>query len=67
MKKFRNIAIIVLVLIIAVIVTLSITFSVNISPVDKNDKTQIEVVIPSGTTKKGVGKILEEKGLIRSI
>lgn len=66
MKKFRNIAIIVLVLIIAVIITLSIIFSVNISPVDKNDKTQIEVVIPSGTTKKGVGKILEEKGLIRS-
>ena len=61
MKKFRNIAIIVLVLIIAVIITLSIIFSVNISPVDKNDKTQIEVVIPSGTTKKGVGKILEEK------
>lgn len=36
------------------------------SPVDKNDKTVIEVEVKSGTSSSGIGKILKEKDLIRS-
>ncbi len=38
----------------------------NIKAVDKNDDSKIEIVIPQGTSKKEVGNILEEKGLIKS-
>ena len=38
----------------------------NIKAVDKNDDSKIEIVIPQGTSKKEVGNILEENGLIRS-
>ena len=36
------------------------------SPVDKNDKSEIEVVVPSGATSTKIGTILKEKELIRS-
>ena len=36
------------------------------SPVNKNSKAAIEVVIPNGTTAKQIGTILKTKGLIRS-
>ncbi len=53
-------------LVFVTIVVLGITYKVNISPMDKDDKTPIEVVIPEKTSVKEIGKILEEKKLIRS-
>lgn len=41
-------------------------YNYNLTPVDKNDDTKIEVVIPSGTSVKSIGKILEEKDLIKN-
>lgn len=35
-------------------------------PVDSSNNTDIEVVIPSGTSTKNIGKILKEKNLIRN-
>ncbi len=36
------------------------------SPVNKNSKDKIEVIIPAGTTSRQIGTILKEKGLIRN-
>lgn len=66
MKIFRNVAIIFLVLIVVLIVSLCTIYNINIKAVDENDTASVEVVIPSGTTKKKVGDILEEKELIKS-
>lgn len=66
MKLFRNIALTFLVLAIIAVVSVCYVYNVNIKPVDENDKTVIEVLIPNGTSKKKVGEILEEKELIRS-
>ncbi len=66
MKKFRNIAIILVVLVFVTIVTLGIVYKINMSPVDSSDHTPIEVVIPEKTSVKEIGKILKEKDLIRS-
>ena len=66
MKVFRNIAIVLVVLIAVSLTTICITYNIQVSPVDKNDKTEIEIVIPSGATTAKVGEILEEHKLIRS-
>lgn len=54
------------VLVFITIISLGIVYKVNTSPVDSSDKTEIEVIIPEGSTIKDIGKILEEKDLIRS-
>lgn len=41
-------------------------YKYNLTPVDKNDDTKIEIVIPSGTSIKQIGKLLEEKDLIKN-
>ncbi|MBO5375919.1 MAG: endolytic transglycosylase MltG [Bacilli bacterium] len=66
MKLFRNIAITFLVLVIIAIGSVCYIYNTNIKPVDENDNSIIEVLIPSGTSKRKVGEILEEKELIRS-
>ncbi len=66
MKIFRNIAAIILVLLGITILSLCTIYNINIKAVDKNDDSKIEVIIPQGTSKKEVGNILEENGLIRS-
>ena len=48
------------------IVVVCCLFNYNLTPVDKEDTTKIEVVIPSGASVKSIGEILEEKGVIRS-
>lgn len=48
------------------LVSLCVVYNVNIKAVDIDDNTKIEVIIPSGTSKKNVGKILKENDLIRS-
>lgn len=64
MKKFRNIAIIILVLAVVTIVGACSYYNYNLSPVGKSKET-VEVVIPAGTSKKKIAKILKEKKLIR--
>lgn len=66
MKIFRNIAAIILVILVITILSLCTIYNINIKAVDKNDDSKIEIVIPQGTSKKEVGNILEENGLIRS-
>ena len=66
MKIFRNIAAIILVILGITILSLCTIYNINIKAVDKNDDSKIEIVIPQGTSKKEVGNILEEKGLIKS-
>lgn len=66
MKLFRNIAIVFLILIAVAIVSLCGIYNLNIQAIDENDTTEIEVIIPSGASKRKVGEILEEKELIRS-
>ena len=66
MKIFRNIAAIILVILGITILSICTIYNINIKAVDKNDDSKIEIVIPQGTSKKEVGNILEENGLIRS-
>ena len=66
MKKFRNIAIVLLVLMTVTILVLGIVYKINMKAVDKDDDTLIEVVIPEGSSIKKIGEILKEKDLIRS-
>ncbi len=66
MKKFRNIALIILVLVFITVITLGIVYKVNLKPVDKSDDTLIEVVIPEKSSAKKIGEILKENDLIRS-
>lgn len=54
------------VLALIVIIVLFVLYKKNLSPVDKDDTTIITVVIPEKSTSKEIGKILEEKELIRS-
>ena len=65
-KTFRNIALIVIALILVAIISIGIVYKINLSPVDSSDKTIISVIIPENTNAKEIGKILEEKELIRS-
>lgn len=44
----------------------SVTYTIYSSPVDKEDKEEIEVIIPSGMTTINIAKVLESKGLIRN-
>lgn len=66
MKTFRNIMIGLVCLFLIVIIVLFVMYKKNLSPVDKDDTTLITVVIPEKSTAKDIGKILEEKELIRS-
>lgn len=66
MRIFRNIALILLIVLSAIIIFIGVSFNINLSPVDKNSKEEKIVVIPSKTTTKEIGKILEEEGLIRN-
>ena len=66
MKILRNIILVLLVLIIITGTALYFIYNNQISAVDKNSNANIEVVIPSGTTTKEIGKILKDKDLIHS-
>ena len=66
MKTFRNASIFILGFFAVGIISLCVLYNVNVSAVDKDDNTKIEVTIEKGMTKKQVGKMLEDKGLIKS-
>ena len=54
------------VLIVVLLVCAIVTWNVMMSPVDKNNDEQIEVVIKNGATSKEIATILKDKELIRS-
>lgn len=54
------------VLVVALIVTAIVTWNVMMSPVNKNNNKEIEVVIKNGSTSKQIATVLKEKELIRS-
>jgi len=66
MKILRNIAMILFFLIAALIITVCCIYNNQLKPVDPNNKEEIIVVIPSGSSVKQIGEILEEKELIKS-
>lgn len=66
MKIFRNVALILLIILSIFIISIGVFFNINISAMDKKDTTNVIVVIPSKTTTKEIGKILEKEELIRN-
>lgn len=66
MKIFRNVALVLLIILSIFIIAIGVYFNINISPMDKDSNELIMVVIPSGTSTKGIGDILEKEGLIRN-
>lgn len=66
MKTLRNIAMILFFLIAALIITVCCIYNYQLKPVDKEAKEEITIVIPSGSSVKKIGEILEEKELIKS-
>ena len=65
MKKTRILALI-LGFIGIILIASFIFYQYNISPVDKNSKANIEVVIPEGMSTSNIAKTLYDKGLIRN-
>ncbi len=65
MKKLRNFMFVFLLLTAAICISLGLLFRHYSSPVG-GSKDTIEVVIPENSSGEKIGKILEEKGLIRS-
>lgn len=66
MKIFRNVALILLIVLALLIIVIGVYFNINLSPMDKDSDKLIMVVIPNGTSTKGIGEILEKEGLIRN-
>ena len=64
--KIRNFIIGILVLLGLGCITLFILYQVYTSPIDKTSNANIEVVIPNGMNTQNIGKLLKNKGLIRS-
>ncbi len=64
MRVVRNILIVLIAIIAIICIAIGIWFNNNMSPMDKNSKESVVVVIPSGSTNKQIGNILEEEGLI---
>ena len=49
------------VLVVALIVTAIVTWNVMMSPVNKNNNKEIEVVIKNGSTSQQIATVLKEK------
>lgn len=66
MKIFRNVALILLIVLSLMIIGIGAYFNINLSPVNKKSNENKIVVIPSKTSTKEIGEILEKEGLIRN-
>lgn len=64
MRVVRNILIVLVAIIAIICIVVGIWFNNNMSPMDKTSKENVVVVIPSGSTIKQIGNILEKEGLI---
>lgn len=65
MKKFRNLALALLILSGSVLIFFGCFYKYMIGPVSKSDK-EITITIESGTNTKDIGKMLEKNKLIRN-
>ncbi len=65
MKKFRNIALVILILTAIFLITLCCIYNYQMGPVSNSDE-KITVEVSQGATSKEIAKTLKEKGLIRS-
>lgn len=67
-RKVKPLGILILLFLLASVFLISVggSFIYLGSPVDKNDKENIEIEIKSGTSSSSIGKILKDKGVIRS-
>ncbi len=65
-KKLFLIIGIILSIILIFVLGMFVFFKTSLKAVDKNNKTPIEVVIPSGSTTTKIATILKEKDLIRN-
>jgi len=66
MKTLRNIAMILFFLIAALIITVCCIYNYQLKPVDAKATEEVTIIIPSGSSVKKIGEILEEKELIKS-
>ena len=64
--KFIKIFLFLLILIAVLSIAAGVTWSYLLSPVDSKDDTPITVEIQSGTGSNQIGRVLKNKGLIRS-
>ena len=67
-RKVKPLGILIILFLLASVFLISVggSFIYLGSPVDKNDKENIEVEIKSGSSSSSIGKLLKDKGLIRS-
>lgn len=65
-KKTTIITLIIVSIVIAILVLLVGLYVYQKSPVDKKNKNDITVIIPSGASTKQISEILKEKNLIKS-
>jgi len=65
-SRMTKITIIIIAAIGLLIVSGLMWYNMSIMPVNKNDDSKVEVVIPYGTGMKSVGKILKENDIIKS-
>ena len=64
--KVKNVIIAIIILILIIIISCIGIFLHQLTPVDKNNTKEIEIVIPSGSSTKTISEILKDKKLIRS-
>lgn len=64
MKKFRNIALSILIITAIIIIGCCSFYNYQLTPVEKSDKI-VEIEIPNNTTTKKIASILKENNLIR--
>lgn len=66
MRVVRNISIIFVAIMAIMCIVVGVWINKNLSPINKNSKETVVVVIPSGSTIKQIGNILEKEKLIHS-
>ena len=64
--KIKNIIILVLILLALIISCLVGIYFYDLTPINSKSNEEIEVVIPAGSSRKKISKILKDKKLIRS-
>ncbi len=65
MKKSRKVLLILCLVLLCLVITMILLYRSFLSPVSKN-KTEKEIVIASGLSSAGIGRVLEENKLIKS-
>lgn len=66
MKLLRNIIFGLLIIACIVVIVVCVSYNNMLKPMDKNDKSIIQIEIPSGSSSKTIGNILENNGLIKN-